>query len=168
MDVTFFRGRLGADAETINAPGGVVGTKFRLGVNDSYRDVHGKLVERDTVWISCEAWRKTAVTALPVLVKGCAVIVLGKWRASTWDAEDGSKRTRNVFHVEGVGVDVGAMEVTGVTKRQAPAKAEPVIAAPPAPAPAVPAAPPPPAAPPAVAAPDVESAPNPFLVGEGE
>lgn len=153
MDVTFFRGWLGADAETINAPGGVMGASFRLGVNDSYMGAQGVWVKRETVWIPCEAWRKTAETALPVLTKGCAVIVLGKWRASTWTAEDGGKRSKNVFHVEGVGVDVGAMELTGVTKRQAPDKGVPAATVPP----------PPERAPEAKVA---EIPPNPFLTEE--
>ena len=163
MDVTFFRGWLGADAETINAPGGVVGARFRLGVNDSYLGAQGEWVKRETVWISCEAWRKVAETALPVLTKGWAVIVVGKWRATSWTAEDGSKRSKNVFHIESVGVDVGAMEVKGVAKRLASGKSQQGGA---------PVVPPPPAAPPsfepAVAAPVAESAPNPFLVGEGQ
>lgn len=152
MDATFFRGWLGADAEKIEAPGGVVGAKFRLGVSDSYLNTKGEWVDRDSVWIPCEAWRKTAETALPVLTKGCAVVVVGKWRAQTWENEEGKKRSKNVFHVEVVAVDVAAMEVTGVTKRRA--AAEPAAA---------------PAAAPQPVAPAEESAPNPFEpVGGGQ
>lgn len=132
METQFFRGRLGDDAERIDAPNGVTGAKFRLAVNDSYLSREGEWVKRETVWIPCEAWRKTAEALLPVLTKGCGVVVVGKWRAQTWTAEDGSKRSKNVFHVEGVGVDVEAMEIKGVAKRTAaeqPAQPAPVAPA---------------------------------------
>lgn len=154
MDATYFRGWLGADPEQIDTESGVVGVKFRLGVNDSYLSSQGEWVKRETVWVPCEAWRKPAETALPVLSKGCAVIVVGKWRAQVWADEEGRKKSKNVFNVESIGLDLAAMEVTGVSKRQAGGKAEaPAAAAPAAPAPAAPAE---------------EAAPNPFLVGDGK
>lgn len=118
MDTTFFRGWLGADAEHIKTEDGPLGLKFRIGVSDSYLGRTGEWVKRDTVWVDCEAWRKAAENAQPALFKGCAVVVVGKWRGQSWTTPEGKKRSKNVFHVETVAVDVGAMEFQGLRKRQ--------------------------------------------------
>lgn len=161
MDVTFFRGRLGADAEKVITPSGVVGTKFSLGVSDSYLNKAGEWVQRETVWVACEAWRTVAETAHPLLSSGAAVIVVGKWRASSWTTEDGSKRHKNTFYVESLGINAADMEISGVKKRvKSSTKATESDAAGPEKAQESAAASEP--------APPAEQIPNPFLAGDSE
>lgn len=126
MDAQHYRGNIGNDVELERTKNDVPYVKLRLAVNDRYLDRQGQWQERETFWVSVEVWRDLAVRVADSLQNGHAVIVVGKWRSSSYEVE-GKKRTRNFFVAESIGPDMEyniVSNVERVKRRETPAAGE--------------------------------------------
>lgn len=81
-----FSGRLAKDPESRCTSDGKQVTQFSIGVSGFKKD--------DTTWIDCVAWEKTAEVANQYLHRGSFVVVSGRMKQRTWEAQDGAKRSK--------------------------------------------------------------------------
>ena len=88
-------GNLTRDPEVRYLPSGVPVTTFDIAVNERYRDRNQELRE-ETLFIRVETFQRQAETCAEFLKKGRRVFVEGKLRMDTWEAKDGTKRSRPV------------------------------------------------------------------------
>ena len=89
MNTVILIGRLVADPELRQTPGGVNAATYRLAVQRPFANAQGK---READFISCVAWRTGADFAQKHLKKGMKIAVTGRIQTRSYDAQDGSKR----------------------------------------------------------------------------
>lgn len=90
LNKTFLQGRLVADPELRHTASGVAAATFRLAVD---RDFKSKDTgERQADFITCVAWRQTALFVEKYFTKGRMAIVEGKLQTRTYDDKDGVRR----------------------------------------------------------------------------
>ncbi len=82
-------GRLCADPELKYLESGKAVVNFRIACNQ------GSQENPRTVFISCEAWEKTAENVDKFLSKGSNVLIDGRLKFDQWEADDGTKRSRH-------------------------------------------------------------------------
>jgi single-strand DNA-binding protein len=110
-------GNLVDNPELRFTPTGVAVARFRLASTPRYRDnASGEWKDDDTLFMTCQAWRQLAEHAAESLDKGTRVILTGRLRQRSYEAQDDSKRT--VYEIE-------ADEI-GPSLRNATAKVEKV------------------------------------------
>lgn len=97
-----FSGRLARDPEMREANGKSV-AQFSIGVSGYKKD--------ETTWIDCVAWEKTAEVCQQYLHKGSFVVVSGRMKQRTWEAQDGTKRSKLELIVNDL--DLGPKVETG-------------------------------------------------------
>lgn len=85
-------GNLVADPDVKTLPSGTLTARFRLAVNDRYRTADGELKE-ETLFIDVDAFGRQAEVAQEYLAKGRPVFVEGRLRQSSWETDDGQKRS---------------------------------------------------------------------------
>jgi single-strand DNA-binding protein len=90
----FLAGRLTRDPELKIVGAGIPLCSFSIASNRvSYsRDSDQK--KEETVFIDCSAWRKTGETIQKYLKKGDPIFVEGHLIYESWEAQDGTKRSR--------------------------------------------------------------------------
>lgn len=76
----------------------------RIGCPDEYRDRKGEMVERETFWVSFQAWGALA-ERLAELPKGAAIVGVGEWRQSNWTDGEGTPRTSRYVRLSSAGPD---------------------------------------------------------------
>ena len=81
-------GRLTADPELKQTQGGTAVTSFTLAVDRKYTKEGG---EKQTDFITCQAWRNTAEFICKYFAKGSAMLVCGELQTRSWE-QDGQKR----------------------------------------------------------------------------
>ncbi|QBJ22765.1 single-stranded DNA-binding protein (plasmid) [Kocuria marina subsp. indica] len=96
-------GFVGAEPTVQHTESGKTVTRLRLACKDEYRDATGQFQERDTFWVVCEGWGHVA-EAMATYSKGTALIVVGQWRQSDYEA-DGQKRSARFVAVTAAGVN---------------------------------------------------------------
>jgi single-strand DNA-binding protein len=79
-------GRLTADPSLRYTPNGVAVTQFTLAVDRQFSK------EKETDFINCVAWGKTAENCANYIGKGSLVAVDGRIQVRTYEAKDGGKR----------------------------------------------------------------------------
>lgn len=84
------QGRLCADPEIRQTPGGVKVASLRLAVERDYKPEGG---ERETDFISVTAWKGAAEFCERYFHKGRMAIVSGRLQMRSWTDKDGNKRT---------------------------------------------------------------------------
>ena len=84
-------GRLTRDPELRYTPSGVAVCNFVIAVNREYKSEKTDTHKPD--FLSVVAWRKQAEAVVNNLKKGRKIFVEGKLEVSTYNAEDGSKRS---------------------------------------------------------------------------
>ena len=110
-------GNLVDNPELRFTPAGVAVARFRLASTPRYRDSStGEWKDGDTLFMTCQAWRQLAEHVAESLSKGTQVILTGRLRQRSYEAQDGGKRT--VYEIE-------ADEI-GPSLRNATAKVEKV------------------------------------------
>lgn len=82
-------GRLTKDPELRYTPSGVAVANFTLAINGDRKNSQG---ERETTYIPCVAWGKTAENCANYIGKGSLVAVEGRIQVRTYEAKDGGKR----------------------------------------------------------------------------
>jgi single-strand DNA-binding protein len=93
MNHVFLLGNLTRDPEVRYLPSGTPVATFDLAVNERYRDRNQELRE-ETLFIRVETFQRQAETCAQYLKKGSRVLVEGKLRMDSWEAKDGTKRSR--------------------------------------------------------------------------
>lgn len=103
-----FAGFLAASPETRITETGRTLTRFRVGVNDQFRDATGEFKDRPTVWVNCQAWGNLAEAIRDACFPtGTAVVCTGEWRQNDWtDQSTGEKRSTRFVEVEHLGADL--------------------------------------------------------------
>ena len=81
-------GRITHDIEFRQTPNGNAVTQFNIAVERSYAK-QGE--ERQTDFITCVAWNKTAEFIGRFFSKGRAIVIIGQLRTRTYDDKNGSK-----------------------------------------------------------------------------
>lgn len=101
------RGFVGTEVKCAVASSGLPITKFRLGSSDRYFDKKTNMwTDGDTNWYSVSMFRQLATNCGVSLQKGDRVIVTGKLRVRTWEAEDGKTRTSVEIDADSAGHDL--------------------------------------------------------------
>ena len=102
-----FTGNLSRDPD-VAGEGDKTRLRLTVAVSERYRDEEGQWQSsQQPVYWTCWAWKDKATRiARAGLRKGMPVIVVGKFRSSIWTTEFGEERSKTVFDVYSVGLDV--------------------------------------------------------------
>jgi len=87
-------GNCGSDPEMRYTPNGSMVVNFSLAVN-SYRNGSDGEQIQETEWFRIACWNKTAESVNQFLQKGSRCFVEGRFKSSTYTANDGSQRQSN-------------------------------------------------------------------------
>jgi single-strand DNA-binding protein len=90
MNKWFGTGRITKDVELQTAKTGTEYAKFTVAVNRK-KDKNG---EQKADFVDCTAWGKTAAFVQKYFKKGDGIVVEGRWESDTYEAKDGTKRTK--------------------------------------------------------------------------
>jgi single-strand DNA-binding protein len=85
-------GNLTRDVEMRYTPGGTAVTDIGLAVNDRRKGQNGEWVD-ETTFVDVTLWGRTAEVASEFLNKGAPVLIEGRLKLDTWEAE-GQKRSK--------------------------------------------------------------------------
>jgi single-strand DNA-binding protein len=99
---------------------------FGLAVNNRKKDERGEWVDGDPSFYDVVCWRQLAENVTESLPKGTSVIVVGKLRQRSWEADDGTKRSKVEVQADHVGpaLNWATAEVSRNEKRTAPVAAD--------------------------------------------
>jgi single-strand DNA-binding protein len=95
MNIVILKGNVASDIESkeVTANGRTTSVvNFRLAVNRYFTKADG-VRDKDTTFVSCEAWDTGAETIKKVLSKGDPVNIEGSLKSESWE-QDGQKRSR--------------------------------------------------------------------------
>lgn len=127
MNKVFLIGNLTRDPELRTTQAGVNVCNFSIAVNRRYKNAQtGK---QETDYFTVQAWRGLADICAQYLAKGRKVSVTGSMQMRTYDAQDGTKRTR--YDVVADEVEFMSSGQGSAAQQQAPAQTYTAPAAPP-------------------------------------
>ncbi|NQU42689.1 single-stranded DNA-binding protein [bacterium] len=86
-------GNLTRDPELSYTSSGSAIAKMGLAVNRSWKDRNGQW-QKDTAFVDIDAWGPTAEFCSKYLKKGRRIFVEGRLSFSSWEANDGAKRSK--------------------------------------------------------------------------
>lgn len=86
-------GNVTRDVELRYIPSGLAVTDLGLAVNDRRKNASGEWVE-ETTFVDVTLWGRQAEVASEYLGKGAPVLIEGRLRLDTWEAQDGQKRSK--------------------------------------------------------------------------
>lgn len=112
LNKVFLMGNLTRDPELRYIPSGKAVASFSVAVNRSYKDPSGEKKE-DVSFINVVVWGKLAEICGEYLTKGRPVMVEGRLKSSSWEAQDGQKRSK----LEVVASDVQFMGTKNKSER---------------------------------------------------
>ena len=93
LNKVLIAGNLVDDPRTNILQSGTSVANFRIASSRSYRGKDNEWHQK-TCFVDVVAWRKTAELVSSNLHKGSPVLIEGELRTSTWQAQDGSNRSR--------------------------------------------------------------------------
>jgi single-strand DNA-binding protein len=96
-------GNVTRDPELKFTGSGLAMCTFGLAVNNRRKDESGNWVDGDPSFFDVVCWRNLAENVTESIPKGTTVIVTGKLRQRSWEADDGSKRSKVEVNAEHVG-----------------------------------------------------------------
>lgn len=96
-------GNLTRDVEVKHSQGGMAVAKFGIANNERYQSKNGGEVKETTHFVDCVAFGNTAENLAKFFQKGSRIVVEGKLQFSSWEGNDGTKRSKlevlvNRFH----------------------------------------------------------------------
>ncbi len=94
-------GNVGKDPEMRFIPSGKPVTSFSLATNRLFTTSGGER-RKETEWFNIITWNRLAETCNQFLTKGQQVYVEGELRTSTWEGQDGQKKSRVEVHANRV------------------------------------------------------------------
>lgn len=97
LNKVFLEGNLVRDAETRHTSGGTALCKFAIAVSEYRKDAEDK-----THFFDLVLWGSRAEALGQYLTKGKGVIVEAKAVQNSWTQEDGGRRSKVEFHVDGL------------------------------------------------------------------
>ena len=89
--------------------GGAALLKFGIASNHYYRDKNDEKQEK-TSFFDVTAWRYLAEDSANVLEKGVGVIVQGRLEQRSWEADDGTKRSKVELIADHIGILTRSIE----------------------------------------------------------
>lgn len=92
LNKVFVMGNLTRDPELRYIPSGSAVANFSIAVNRTYKDTTGEKKE-EVSFIRVVVWGKMAEVCGEYLTKGRPVLVEGRLKSSTWEGQDGQKRS---------------------------------------------------------------------------
>lgn len=96
----FISGNLTRDAELRQTPGGMRVLRFGVAVNDRAKNQQTGQWEDRANFVDCVVFGKRAEALAGMLAKGQRVAIDGRLRYSSWEAQDGSRRSKLEVVVE--------------------------------------------------------------------
>ncbi len=99
-------GNLTRDPELKYLPSGTSVANFGLAMNERYTDRETGEQKDNTCFVDIEAWGRQAEIANEYLQKGSPVFIDGSLKFDSWEADDGTKRSRlrvRVFRLQLIG-----------------------------------------------------------------
>ena len=120
-------GRLTRDPELRTTPNGANVCRLGLATNFVFTNQQGQKVEQ-VEYHNVVLWRKLADIANQYLKKGRRVYIEGRLQTSSWDAQDGSKKSRteiiadNMIMLDSGG---GSSQASGTSQTPAPTSPSP-------------------------------------------
>ena len=87
-------GNLTRDPELRYLPSGAAVANFGLAMNETYTDRQTGEKREEVCFVDVEAWGRQAEIANEYLQKGSSVFIDGSLRFDSWEADDGTKRSR--------------------------------------------------------------------------
>lgn len=100
MNKAIIMGRLGKDPETKSIQGGIL-CNLNIATSESFKGRDGEKQEV-TDWHNVVVFGKLAEICAKHLSKGSKVLVEGKMKTRSWQAEDGSTRYRHEINAQTV------------------------------------------------------------------
>ena len=94
LNKVFLIGRLTRDPELRYTPNGTPVAEFGLAVSRQYQDSNGERKE-STTFVDLVVWGKRGEVCNEYLSKGRQIFVEGRLDMSTWETQDGQKRTKH-------------------------------------------------------------------------
>lgn len=94
QNTVLLTGRLTRDAELKYTNSGTAICNFSIAVNRRYKDPKSGEWKDDTSFVDIVVWREAAERCGKVLKKGSPVHVEGRLKSSSYEAKDGSKRSK--------------------------------------------------------------------------
>ena len=120
------RGRLGKDPEMKFAASGTGIAKLSVVSSQSVKTPEGNWEDRDTTWWNVTAFKVLAEQITEQLVKGDAVIVIGRVKSREWeDPKTGEKRQAMEVLADAVGRDLSKPRKGEAVNRPVPAADDP-------------------------------------------
>lgn len=114
-------GRMVADPEIRTVGDGITNARFKVAVD---RRAHDKNGNRQTDFLPCVAWRKTAEFVGKYFTKGQRIALEGAVQIDSYTAQDGSQRAFTYINVENVEFCESKGAPAQAPAAPAPAKAE--------------------------------------------
>ncbi len=99
LNKVFLIGNLTRDPELRYTPSGTAVTDLGLAVNRKWRGKEGDTRE-DTLFVDVTAWARSAEVIAEYMHKGSPIFIEGRLQLDTWEAQDGSKRSKMRVVVE--------------------------------------------------------------------
>jgi single-strand DNA-binding protein len=97
-------GNLVNEPELKFTPNGVAVATFRIASTPRYRDNStGEWKDGDSLFLTCQAWRKLGEHIAESLEKGMRAIVVGRLRQRSYETKEGEKRTVYELQVDEAG-----------------------------------------------------------------
>ena len=96
----FISGNLTRDTELRQTPGGMQVLRFGVAVNDRAKNQQTGQWEDRANFVDCVVFGKRAEALAGMLAKGQRVAIDGRLRYSSWEAQDGSRRSKLEVVVE--------------------------------------------------------------------
>ena len=92
LNKVFLMGNLTRDPELRYVPSGTAVANFSLAINRPYKDTTGEKKE-EVSFVRVVVWGKMAEVCGEYLTKGRPVLVEGRLKSRSWEAQDGQKRS---------------------------------------------------------------------------
>ncbi len=92
-------GNLTRDPELKRTSNDMAVTQISIAVNRQYKDKNGEQV-KETTYVDCEAWGRTAEVMAQYLSKGKPVFVEGRLKLDQWQDKDGNNRSKLKMVIE--------------------------------------------------------------------
>ena len=114
-------GNLTRDIQLSYLPSKMPVADFGLAVNRRWKPKEGDARE-ETCFVDCVAFGKQADTLNKYVSKGSPILVEGRLQLDTWDAKDGTKRSKHKVVVENFQFLGGKEDRPAASKQVAPAE----------------------------------------------
>ncbi len=92
---TILMGNLTRDPEIRSLPSGQTVTNFGLAVSETWTDKTSGEKREEVCFVDVDAWGRQGEVVLEYFSKGKPILIEGKLKFRTWEADDGTKRSKH-------------------------------------------------------------------------